>query len=129
MGLVLPKIPFRVTSRITEQFRTKRTSPVTAAAIGTLSCAGTFGFASDLHQTDVAFYRLDHVVEPACKYLLGETQCVTLCRVERDVRRQRKCVGVDDGIDDNWSVLVGQSFCESVFHVAGFFEADAFCAH
>ena len=34
-----------------------------------------------------------------------------------------------DGIDDNWSVLVGQSFSESVFHVVGLFETDAFCPH
>jgi|SRR5580700_5985571 hypothetical protein len=58
-------------------------------------------------QPDIPFGRLDHVVEPACQYLLSETQRVILCRVERDVRRQRKRVGVDDGIDDNRSVLVG----------------------
>jgi len=48
-----------------------------------------FGFASGLHQMDVAFHRLDDVVEPTCKHLLGETQCETGGRVERDVRRQR----------------------------------------
>jgi hypothetical protein len=99
------------------------------AFVGAATCAGTFGFASDLHQTDVAFHRREHVVQPPGQHLLGETQRVTRSRAEWNVRRQRKRVGVNDGINDNWSVLVGQSFRESLFHVAGFFEADAFCTH
>jgi hypothetical protein len=47
------------------------------------------------NQTDVALHGLDYVAQPACQYLLSETLCVTLCRVERDVRRQRKRVGVE----------------------------------
>lgn len=80
-------------------------------------------------QPDIPFGRLDHVVQAACKYLLSETQCVILCRVERDVRRQRKRVGINDGIHDNRSLLVGQSFRESLFHVARILETDAFRAH
>ena len=45
------------------------------------------------NQADVAFHGLDHVVEPACKHLLGETQCIAYCGTERHVCQQGKCVG------------------------------------
>src|SRR5260370_36791202 len=81
------------------------------------------------YQLDVAFDRLDHRVHFPVQCLVCEAEGEAFGGMERNMRRQRQCVGIDHRVHHDWTAPVRKRRSEPFSYVAWFFDADAFRTH